>query len=171
MAIHEGSPRTPEEIIAEYERSKKKSRDSRHKTFLFVFIGAVALFVIGSALPSDEEKPINIQTITDTIDDQWIPAGFNGYSDDSNIAWRWATESETDCTYSSGACWSIILLAKEGCARSLYGEVNIFDKNDLQISYTNDSLGSVQPMQKVKLTFDTLNNSAQSANVSRFNCY
>ncbi len=61
--------------------------------------------------------------------------------------------------------------ANHGCPSSLYGEVNIFDKNDIQISYTNDSVARVQPMQKVKLTFDTLDDSADTASISKFSCY
>ena len=166
------SQKSPEEVIAEYRQARKSKRG---KILLIVVGGFIALSVIGSLTDSGNDSSIstseNTTTASSTKDSMWVPTGFFGYEEDRNLAWRWATNSELNCTYSSGACWSIILLAKEGCSRSLYGEINIFDKRDIQISYTNDTLGTVQPMQKVKLTFDTLDDAADSAKISRFSCY
>lgn len=166
--------KSPEEVIAEYKEQQRQKGQKRLKIAIGVIVGFAILSVIGnltdSGSSSNSVAPA-ITTTTPDYDDSWIPAGFDGYTEDDTLAWRWATKSEVDCTYSSGACWSVILVAKDGCPRSLYGEVNIFDKNDIQISYTNDTLASVQPMQKVKLTFDTLDDSAQTANISKFSCY
>jgi hypothetical protein len=164
--------KSPEEVIAEY----KQARNSKRKKIILIVVGGfIALSVLGNLTDSGSESSVstseNSTTVSGTNDSLWVPTGFFGYEEDRNLAWRWATESELNCTYSSGACWSMILLAKEGCSRSLYGEVNIFDKNDVQISYTNDTLGTVQPMQKVKLTFDTLDDAADTARLSRFSCY
>ena len=166
------SQKSPEEVIAEY----KQARNSRRKKIILIVVGGfIALSVLGNLTDPGSESsvstPENSTTVSGAKDSLWVPTGFFGYEEDRNLAWRWATESELNCTYSSGACWSMILLAKEGCPRSLYGEVNIFDKNDVQISYTNDTLGTVQPMQKVKLTFDTLDDAADTARLSRFSCY
>ena len=166
--------KTPEEVIAEYKEQQRLKGQKRLKIVLGVIVGFVVLSVIGNMTGSGSSSSSvapPVTTTTSDYDDSWIPSGFDGYTEDDTIAWRWATKSEVDCTYSTGACWSVILIAKEGCPRSLYGEVNIFDKNDIQISYTNDSVASVQPMQKVKLTFDTLDDSAQTANISKFSCY
>jgi hypothetical protein len=166
--------KTPEEVIAEYQAQQKVKNANKLKIALAILAGFVILSFIGSSTDSDGDSSYVAPAVTTTTpdyDDSWIPAGFDGYTEDDNIAWRWATKSEVDCTYSSGACWSAVVIAKEGCPSSLYGEVNIFDKNDIQISYTNDTVGSVQPMQKVKLTFDTLDDSAQTANISKFSCY
>jgi hypothetical protein len=64
-----------------------------------------------------------------------------------------------------------MLISHDGCSDSLYGEVNIFDKNGVQIAYTNDSLSVVQPLQKVRLTFDTFDEAAHTAGVAKFSCY
>jgi hypothetical protein len=64
-----------------------------------------------------------------------------------------------------------MIISKEGCPRSLYGEIKIFDSSDVQIDYTNDSASTVSPMQKVKLTFDTFNDNASTAQIGELNCY
>lgn len=165
--------KSPEEVIAEYKASQYLKSQKRLKIGAAVIFIFVILSVIGNFTNESDESnlPAPSAAPTAAYDDSWIPSGFTGYVDDENLAWRWAIKSEVDCTYSSGACWSAVLISKEGCKSSLYGEVNIFDKNSVQISYTNDSVGRVQPMQKVKLTFDTLDDSADSANISKFSCY
>jgi hypothetical protein len=104
-----------------------------------------------------------------TVEPAWYPDGFNEYSE--NVAWRWGTSKETDCSYSSGSCWSAIIISKEGCPNSLYGEIKIFDSSDVQIDYTNDTASTVSPMQKVKLTFDTFNDNASTAQIGKLSCY
>ena len=166
--------KSPEEVIAEYKASQHLKSQKRMKIVAIVIFIFVVLSVIGNFTNKDDKSNVSAQSASPTktsYDDSWIPSGFTGYVDDDNLAWRWATKSEVNCTYSSGACWSAILISKKGCKSSLYGEVNIFDRNKVQVSYTNDSVGRVQPMQKVKLTFDTLDDSADSANISKFSCY
>ena len=167
--------KSPEEIIADYKASRAAKNKNLTKFVLIGIFALVVLYVIGnnSENKNGSNTTTNSSTSTDVeaYDDTWIPSGFTGYVSDDNIAWRWGTKTETNCSYSSGSCWTVVLIAKNGCPQSLYGEVNIFDKGDIQISYTNDTLGTVQPMQKVKLTFDTLDELAQSANISKFSCY
>lgn len=145
------------------------------KKWQIVFIIIAVLFVIGS-LSGGNSSSTNSESSSSTtneevVDTSWAPTDFNIYAGDENIAWRWGTKSETKCSYSSGSCWSIVVLAKKGCSRSLYAEINIFDKNDVQIDYTNDTASVVQPMQKVKLTFDTFNEQSSSAGLAKFSCY
>lgn len=169
--------KSPEEIVAQYKLEQAEKNKRKNKVVLISAIIFIVLFIVGS-LTGNGTVSSNAPTFgesssaeVETKDFDWIPTGFNGYTEDDNLAWRWGSSSETNCTYSSGSCWAVILVARDGCSRSLYGEVNIFDKNNIQISYTNDTLGNVQAMQKVKLTFDTLDESADSANISRFSCY
>jgi len=172
--MNQDMSKTPEEVIAEYREQQRLKKSQNGKILVAVLVGFSLIFALGSWVDKEEggnSSSTTTAVTTPAYDDSWIPSGFDGYTEDDTIAWRWATKSEVDCTYSSGACWSVVLIAKEGCPRSLYGEVNIFDKNDIQISYTNDTVGSVQPMQKVKLTFDTLDDSAQTANISKFSSY
>ena len=64
-----------------------------------------------------------------------------------------------------------MIIAKDGCPSSLYGEIKIFDSSDVQIDYTNDSASTVSAMQKVKLTFDTFNDNASTAQIGKLSCY
>ena len=121
----------------------------------------------GNCIRSDMPPTWGTDEWVEPVDTSWIPSDFNGYTEDSNIAWRWAKGNEFDCEY--GSCWGIMILAKDGCS-SMYAEINIFDKNDIQIDYTNELTSIIQPMQKVLLSFSTFNDSAQSASVAEFNC-
>ena len=104
-----------------------------------------------------------------TVQSNWYPKGFSEYQE--GIAWRWGTNKETNCSYSSGSCWSVIAISRYGCPRSVYAELAIYDSNDIQIDYTNDTTTNVLAMEKVKLTFDTFNDEASTARLAEFNCY
>ena len=146
---------------------------------VFVVFIAYVLISTVSGLGNSKPDPLTIaeqtQKASDALADKykvepaWYPEGYQEFS--SNLAWRWGTSKETICSYSSGSCWSVMVIAKSGCSSSLYGEIKIFDSSDVQIDYTNDSTSSVSPMQKVKLTFDTFNDEAQTAQISELRCY
>jgi hypothetical protein len=146
---------------------------------VFVVFIAYVLISTVSGLGNSKPDPLTIaeqtQKASDALADKykvepaWYPEGYQEFS--SNLAWRWGTSKETTCSYSSGSCWSVMVIAKSGCSSSLYGEIKIFDSSDVQIDYTNDSTSSVSPMQKVKLTFDTFNDEAQTAQISELRCY
>lgn len=151
-----------------------KKRHLLLKTFFVLFL---IFWLIGQFTGSDTSSTSSVTpssnsyTPAPTNDYSWIPSGFNGYPDDDNLAWRWGTNKETDCTYSSGSCWSVMVVTRDGCPSSLYAELKIFDSSDIQIDYTNDTTSSVSPMQKVKLTFDTFNDNASGAKIGELNCY
>ena len=44
-------------------------------------------------------------------------------------------------------------------------------KSNVQIDFTNDTSGSVTAGKLVKLTFDTFNSEADTANISKLSCY
>jgi hypothetical protein len=172
--MSEESHKTPEQIIAEY----KKNRKTRNwKIFIGIVAGFFVLSIVGAiggASNSDSGGSAQSSSgtgVANSADESWVPADFNIWSGDTNIAWRWGSRSETKCTYSSGSCWSVMVVTKNGCPSSLYGEINIFDSNNVQIAYTNDSLSTVQAGQKVKMTFDTLNEDADTAGIAKFSCY
>lgn len=112
--------------------------------------------------PSNNSAQIN--------DDSWIPSGFSEYSEDDNIAWRWGTNSETNCTYDSGYCWSVMVITRDGCPSGIYSEIAILDRSEVQIDFTNDSTTRVLPNTKIKLTFDTYNDDADTARVGEISC-
>jgi hypothetical protein len=64
-----------------------------------------------------------------------------------------------------------MIITKNGCPTSLYGEIAILDNADTQIDYTNDTASSVLPGQKVKLTFDSFNEQSKKARLTKLSCY
>jgi len=108
-------------------------------------------------------KPILKQT------NSWEPANFKVWSDNPNVAWRWLKGNEFRCTADS--CWGMLIIAKEGCTNSLYAELSVLDANNVKIGYTNDSIGSTLPMQKAKMIFNTYEEDAKSATISKISCY
>lgn len=151
------------------------------RTIVGVTVVAFVIILLAGGLNSNSTTPLpdssstQSSSTTDTTttdptstDTSWIPANFIQWDD--NLDWRWGTDSETTCTYSSGSCWSVFVISKNGCPTNLYGEVKIFDKSDVQIDYTNDTTSTVAPLQKVQLTFDTFNDKAASARIGKLDC-
>jgi len=79
----------------------------------------------------------------------WYPKGYDDYSSDESLAWKWTDES---CGYSSGYCWTMRVISRDGCYSGLYGEINI-EQNDVVIDYTNDVIGSLGAGKTAKLSF------------------
>lgn len=161
------------------ENTPYKRRFKKWQIFLLVF---VLLAIIGqvtgdksgsntSALTAEQQRQKASDELTEkyAVEPAWYPSDFTEFS--NNLAWRWGIKAETNCSYSSGSCWSVMVIAKNGCPSSLYGEIKIFDTSDIQIDYTNDTTSTVSPMQKVKLTFDTFNKEASTAQIGDLSCY
>lgn len=119
------------------------------------------------AFSKDCGKTPQSEAIQDT---SWKPTNFEIWLDNPNVAWRWLKGNEFRCDYGD-SCWGMMIIAKEGCPNSLYAELSILDANDVQISYTNDSLSSTLPMQKSKMIFETYEEDAESARISKISCY
>jgi hypothetical protein len=159
------------------ENASPKKKLKKWQIFVIVILGLMVIgqFSGGNSSPStqsvEEQRQQASDDLTDkyTVEPAWYPADYNEYS--SDLAWRWGTSKETKCSYGSGSCWSVMVISKSGCSSSLYGEIKIFDSSDIQIDYTNDSTSTVSPMQKVKLTFDTFNEQADSAQIGELKCY
>lgn len=92
------------------------------------------------------------------------------WSGDTSIKWRWLERDEYS-SGSGGATWGILIEARDGCPNDLYAEIQIFDKDDFAIGWTNDTTGSLRPGQQAKLVFDTFEEGARSARPNEFNCY
>jgi hypothetical protein len=142
---------------------------------IFVLLSLIGSVTGGDSTPDPQKVQEQAQKASDELADKytaepvWYPSDYTQYSDD--LAVRWGTSKETTCSYSSGSCWSLMVISKSGCSSSLYGEIKIFDSSDVQIDYTNDTTSTVSPMQKVKLTFDTFNEQAKSAQIGELRCY
>lgn len=99
-------------------------------------------------------------------DDSWVPLGFKAWGDDSNIAWRWATKSNCQ----DYDCISAEFMSQNGCSTGLYAAINWLDGNDSVVSYSNDSIPSLLPMQIAKLRFDDYEDIGKSGQMSTINC-
>lgn len=146
----------------------------KFKTWQKIIIGFIVLSFIG-ALFGNSGSSSNVTEFvapedTSSSDVSWIPTGFNAYSGDDSVAWRWGTKSETKCTYDSSSCWSVMVVTKDGCPNGIYAEIAILDSSGVQIDYTNDGTAMVLAESKVKLTFDTFNEQADTARIGEINC-
>lgn len=101
---------------------------------------------------------------------EWVPKDFEIWNDDPNIAWRWLEPNEFNCKYGD-SCWGMVIISKDGCPSSLYAELSILDEAGTQVGYTNETMSSALPLQKSKLIFETYEESANSARISKISCY
>ena len=158
--------RSEEDIIRGYKERKKEKRRN-------ILVGIVCIFAllyaIGSSTDSDNSTKSSYPEIEDDLTN-WLPTGFNSWTEDSNVAWRWLEDKEFKCDYDR-ACTGIMVVAKDGCSRNLYAEVSILDKKSVQIGYTNDTVSSALSMQESKLVFNTYEESANSFRLSKISCY
>jgi hypothetical protein len=149
----------------------------RKKTLLLISLFS-AFFIVSFALSSSQDtidstsnsdENANTQ-VEPPVDNSWIPSNFGTFSGDNNVAYRWLENDEFDCGYGD-SCWGIMIMSKQGCPNGLYAELSILDRDDVQVGYTNDSVGSALPLQKTKMIFETFEDSAHSARVSDISCY
>jgi len=156
------SEKSPEEVAKEFHRKQ----DLRRNIFIGIVLVVISVWAYnsGSSTQNSSSTPIPA-----AIDSSWIPTGFDSWSDDPNVAWRWLTSKEYECT--SDACLGMMVITKNGCKSDLYAEISLVDKSDVQVGYSNDSVSSASPMQKSKLVFNSYEKSAESARVTKISCY
>jgi hypothetical protein len=99
-------------------------------------------------------------------DSSWVPIEFTAWTDDSNIAWRWADDH--DC--SDYSCVTAEFISEYGCPSGLYVAVNWLDEYDNVVSYTNESLPSLLAMQTAKLRFDDYEEIGDSGQIAEISC-
>ena len=140
---------------------------------------ALSIFATISFLNAPSESPFNSELSAieklfeaDTFesnnwDDSWVPLGFTAWSEDSNIAWRWAIKNNCQ----DYGCISAEFMSQNGCSSGLYAAINWLDGNDSVVSYSNDSIPSLLPMQIAKLRFDDYEDIGKSGQMSTINCY
>lgn len=100
-------------------------------------------------------------------DTSWVPSGYQAWSSDSSVAWKWSSKS--NCDYYS--CISAEIISRDGCPSGLYAALNWLDNNDSVVSYSNESLPSLLPMQAAKLRFDDIQETGDSGQMAEINCY
>jgi hypothetical protein len=159
--------RNEEDIISEYKSRKK---EKRRNILVGIAIFLFCIWAYNSGSTTSNNTATSSSTATDEDLTNWIPSGFNSWSEDSNVSWRWLENKEYKCDYDR-ACSGIMIIAKNGCDKNLYAEVSIRDKNDVQIGYTNDTVSSALPMEESKLIFNTYEEYADTFRLSKISCY
>ena len=99
-------------------------------------------------------------------DASWVPTGFTAWTEDSNIAWRWAKKNNCQ----DYGCISAEFISQNGCPTGLYAALNWLDSNDSVVSYANDTIPSLLPMQIAKLRFDDYEDIGKSGQMSTIRC-
>jgi hypothetical protein len=117
------------------------------------------------AVVSDFNSTLDsVQTMSENV--PWYPDGYNEWSDDSDLAWKWANGRSCNL---GDSCWHVQVVSNYGCD-SLYAELNIFDYAGNQIDYTNDLTSTVYPNSPVILEFSTYNSDSSSGRLSQLTC-
>ena len=141
------------------------------KTWQITLLILIIFFGVSKAVGLvDTPIESTLNSGTPSVDTSWRPTGFALWREDFSVAWRWLDDDELTCKYGD-SCWGIMVVTEKGCPNSLYGEVSILDSAKVQIGYTNDSLSSTLPLQKSKMIFESFEEDANSAVVSKLSCY
>ncbi len=109
---------------------------------------------------------INIRLAASQV--PWYPKGYSEY--ESGVAWKWLNSGQISCSYSSSSCWGMNVISQTGC-NSLYVEINILDSAGNNIGFTNDTTSGLRPGQTAKLIFDSFEDAASRAQLSKISCY
>lgn len=84
------------------------------------------------------------------------------------IAYKWA--ENPNCGYFR--CFGMTVRADDqSCPNGLYVEINLLDRNDNVVAYSNDVVGALNQGQKAKLIFDVTDDSVRSAQLNEISCY
>lgn len=132
-----------------------------------VLLALVGLFVYGSLTGTGG---VAVRTGPPVAEGWSVPAGFTRVPDEDAIVFRWLDDSEFSCDIGD-QCWGMEVIARDGCASSLYVELNIEDASGTAVGYTNDTVGSLKPDQKARLVFDNLEATGRKASIGDVSCY
>ena len=99
----------------------------------------------------------------------WVPSGYFAWTDDKSVAYKWVNGAGSDCY--DCRYWTLEVISKYGCSDGLYGELNIQNKSTgVVISYANDSLNYLGPLQAGRLTFETYIDGSITGDLTELNC-
>jgi hypothetical protein len=159
--------RNEQDIIRDFQARK---REKRRNLLVAITVLIFCIWAYSSGSTSSNNTAASSSSVTDEGLTNWIPPGFNSWSDDPNVSWRWLENDEYECDYDR-ACSGIMIIARSGCDSNLYAEVSILDKDNVQIGYTNDTLSSALSMEESKLIFNTYEENADTFRLSKISCY
>ena len=113
----------------------------------------------------DSNSSLNSDENSGTQFSDWAPSGYNIWSDDPNIAWKWNNDASCD-TYS---CWNIDFISQTGCSY-FYASIDILDSNGNIVDNTNATLPSLPSLQASTLRFDNVQELGNQADLSTVTC-
>jgi hypothetical protein len=164
--------KSPEKVIAEYRDQQRIKGQKRTKIFAGVVGVFILLSIVGSFTDSGDSSSSNRVVTVPSIDTTWITGDFVQWKDGSNLAYSSGSVPDSSCGY--GACLGITVATKNGCPNSLYAEIELLDKNNVKIGYSNDSIGSLSPASKARLIFHIQESELMQSkmwNVTKISCY
>lgn len=163
---------SPEEVIARYKEQQRLQGQRRTKIVVGVVAVLAILSVLGSLTNSSESTTSSTEVVSSSVDTSWITGDFIPWDNGSNLAYSTGSVPSSACGY--GACLGITVASKNGCPNSLYAEIELLDKNDVKIGYSNDSIGSLNSTSKAQLIFhiqDSELSRSEMWNVTKISCY
>lgn len=147
-------------------------------TFGMIISLVASLLAIGSIAASDSESSSSSSSSVseDYMDEfesvygdtSWVPAGYDAWESDSNVAWKYSSHSDFECD--NYTCIQIEMITRTGCPNSLYAALNWLDSGGSVISYDNASLPTLRAMQVAKLKFDDVTDSSDKGLLAEVNC-
>lgn len=174
-----GANTAGQDQMAPVDKRIKQSRDIAKWFFVIsivlmvISIAATLVSTSSSSMAQSELESTYEPDSSDTYDDSswdtsWVPYDFNVWSADSNIAWKWTPSGDYECDDYS--CVSAQFISRDGCPNGLYAAINWLDEYDSVVSYGNESLPSLLPMQTAQLKFDDFQDISDSGQMAEINC-
>lgn len=145
---------------------------------LTLLVVGVSAYVINSNNVKAEREAIRAELALKAYEEEleaerirndvtWVPEDYYAWTDDKSIAYKWISNGGTDCY--DCYYWTLEVISKYGCTDGVYGEMNI-ERNDVVVSYTNDTLNYLGPFQPGRLTFETYEDGDISGDLVELNC-
>lgn len=133
-------------------------------------IGSIALSDSGSSSSSSSAFSEDYMDEFESVygDTSWVPAGYDAWENDSNVAWKYSSHSDYECE--NYTCIQIEMITRAGCPNSVYAALNWLDSSGSVISYDNASLPNLRAMQVAKLKFDDVAGSSDKGQLAEVNC-
>lgn len=123
----------------------------------------------GSAAGTTQTDSPAVNPVITPAATDWIPKGFEQWSSDANIAYRWAPDGYT-CNQYETSCYKAIFISQNGCPTEFYAAINLLDSAHTVITYSNGTLPSLQPLQKATLDFQDVQGDSKFAQMSTITC-
>jgi len=129
-------------------------------------IGTVSAVTVHSDVSDEISSSSNYSDASAT---DWAPLGFQVWSEDSNIAFKYLPVGSYSC--SDYNCVKIQFISESGCPNGLYVAANYLDGPDGNvIGYDNATLPSLNAMQTAQLLFEDTSNTSRNWQLAEIRC-